>query len=202
MATTKQFSSAQFDLSMIDFKCSQRELIKTKKIYELQCNNLCNTEKQEGLWRILTFQRINCIPLFSTVIDSFMRDRLHYYYKTKKTLSSTEWINKYNKTISKILHETKYPFSNPQAQLSNPFGLYPSKGSVITNETTDLLKGCVDLFGKRYSTYLCLNDISEKYDDSLESFASWIKDTDKFIYKQMSSNKIAAPYQVCRFFVV
>ena len=180
MATAKPVCSTPFDLSMVDFKCSESELIETKKVYELQCNHLSNTEKnknekQRGLWRVLTFERLNRIPLFPLIIDSFMRDRLNYYYKTKQTLSSTEWVKEYN-TISNLSQHININNNNTISNKSQ-------------NKTEDLLKGCVDTFGKRYSTFLCINDIDEKYDDSLQSFTSWIIETTSFIKSLISKDK-------------
>ena len=178
MTSTKQFSYTLFDSSMIDFKYSESELIETKRIYQSHCNHLCDTENQKGLWKVLTFQRINRIPLFSSIIDSFMRDRLDWYYKTNETLSTTKWVKEYKTILNLSQH------------------LSQTKGSLIRDDSSDLLKGCVDIFGKRYSTFLSLNDIDEKYDDSLEEFTSWIIATTSFIDSLIINNNIAPPFQV------
>ena len=162
-------------LSMIDFKCNKSELLQTKKIYELQCSHLSSSEKQKGLWRVLTLSRKNRLPLFPLILDSFMRDRLNYYYQTKKSLSSMEWTNNY-KTISNLVRQqTKKETSS---------------------DIPDILKGSIDTFGARYATFLSIKDIEELYDDSLNSFVSWIIEATSFINSLITTDQIAPPFQV------
>ena len=130
-------------------------------------------EKQQGLFKVLTYGRKNRLPLFTLILDSFMRDRISHFHKHGTDLTSQEWKNDYQTLANLVKNSTT------------------GKSS-----TEDILKGGIDSFATRYTTFLNLGNIEGKIDDSIDVFTDFIVECTRFINTIITKDGVSPPCQV------
>ena len=158
-------------ISMIDFTASKKEIEFTKKIYEDQCPGLvpCRQEYRAfNLCKVSTYGRKNELPLFTLILDSYMRDRINHYYEYKEHLSLTDWENEY-KTLTNL---TKY-----------------SNNSMVK----DILKSSICFGPKHYISFLRIDGMVI-IDDSISIYADFIAECISFINSLI--DEVSPPFQI------